>query len=98
MVHHSRHLRQYAISQNHAQTRKWQSNGRFCFRQEARGTLQGNVLHFIARDGYSTIECTATLSGGTISGKFVETFPNDPKDVQESTISATCMPAPRSGP
>jgi len=72
--------------------------GAFASGKKIEGTLQGNVLHFIARDENSTIECTATLSGGTISGKFVETFPNDPKDVQENTIAATRMPAPRNGP
>jgi len=72
--------------------------GAFASGKKLEGTLQGNVLHFIARDAYSTIECTATLSGGTISGKFVETPSNDPKDVQESPITATRFPAPRSGP
>jgi amidase len=72
--------------------------GAFASGKKLEGTMQGSVLHFIARDENSTIECTATLSGGTISGKFVETAPNDPKDAQESTITATRVPVPRSGP
>src|SRR5213075_2185965 len=72
--------------------------GAFASGKKIEGTLQGNVLHFIARDQNSAIECTATLSGGALSGKFVETFSNDPKDVQENTITAIRMPAPRSGP
>lgn len=72
--------------------------GAFASGKKIEGTLQGNVLHFIARDANSTIECTATLTGGTISGKFVETVTNDTKDVNESSITATRMPAPRSGP
>ena len=77
---------------------KGKVTGAFASGKKLEGTLQGNVLHFIARDENSIIECTATLSGGTISGKFVETLANDPKDVQENTITATRMPAPRSGP
>ena len=72
--------------------------GAFASGRKIEGTLQGNVLHFIARDANSTIECTATLSGDTMSGKFVETSANDPKDVQENTITGTRMPPPRSGP
>jgi acetamidase/formamidase len=72
--------------------------GAFASGKKLEGTLQGNVLHFIARDAYSTIECTGTVSGGTIAGKFLETFPSDPKDVQDNPITATRMPAPRSGP
>jgi acetamidase/formamidase len=72
--------------------------GAFASGKKLEGTLQGNVLHFIARDANSTIECTGTVSGGTISGKFVETVPSDPKDVQDNPITATRMPAPRSGP
>src|SRR5215475_4096975 len=44
--------------------------GAFASGRKLEGTLQGNVLHFIARDSNSTIECTGTVSGGTISGKF----------------------------
>jgi amidase len=72
--------------------------GAFGSGRKIEGTVQGNQLHFIARDDFSTIECTATLSGGTISGKFVETLRADPKDIQESSITATRMPASRSGP
>lgn len=72
--------------------------GAFASGKKLEGTLQGNVLRFIARDANSTIECTATLSGSTISGRFVETVTNDAKEVNESTITATRMPSPRSGP
>ena len=72
--------------------------GAFASGKKIEGTLKGNVLHFIARDGFSTIECTATLSGGTLSGKFVETLVDNPKEVLENTITATRIPAPRSGP
>src|SRR5262245_61969890 len=85
----------------HKFTLKLENNkvtGAFASGRKIEGTLQGNVLHFIARDANSTIECTATLSGDTMSGKFVETSANDPKDVQEHTITGTRMPPPRSGP
>jgi amidase len=72
--------------------------GAFASGKKLEGTLQGNVVHFIARDAFSTIECRGVISGDTISGKFVETFPNDPKNPQESTITANRVPAPRSGP
>jgi acetamidase/formamidase len=72
--------------------------GAFASGKKLEGTLQGNALHFIARDGNSIIECTGTVSSGTISGKLVETSPTDPKDVLESQITATRVPAPRGGP
>jgi len=72
--------------------------GAFANGRKIEGTLQGNVLHFVARDNNSTIECTAILSDRTFSGKFVETDAHDPKEVNESSITATIMPAPRSGP
>ena len=72
--------------------------GAFASGKKIEGTLQGDVIHFIARDANSTIECTATLNGRTISGKFVETVTNDTKEVNESSITATRRPAPRSGP
>lgn len=72
--------------------------GAFASGKKLEGTLQGNVLHFIARDANSTIECTATLNGGTISGKFVETAANDTKEVNESSITASRMPPPHGGP
>jgi acetamidase/formamidase len=73
-------------------------SGAFASGKKIEGTLQGNALHFIARDDNSTIECTATLSGGMLSGKCLETFPSDPKDVQESAITASRLPSPRTGP
>src|SRR5581483_5272874 len=72
--------------------------GAFGSGKKLEGTLQGDVLHFTAVDGYSTIECTSTLSGGTISGKFVETLKKDPNDIRQSAITAVRRPAPRTGP
>jgi acetamidase/formamidase len=72
--------------------------GAFASGRKIEGTLEGNVLHFIAKDDRSTIECTATVSGATMSGKFVETISNDPKNVLENPITATRGPAARSGP
>src|SRR4030095_10565574 len=60
--------------------------GAFASGKKLEGTLQGNALRFIARDEFSTIECTGTVSGGTIAGKFLETFSSDPKDVQDNPI------------
>jgi acetamidase/formamidase len=79
--------------------RKWETNRSFWLRQEDRGHSAGQriTLSSLAMT-IGTIECTATLSGGTLSGKFVETFPNDPKNVQESAITASRIPEPRSGP
>ena len=72
--------------------------GAFASGRKVEGTLQGNTLHFTSRDQNSTLECTAIVSGGTMSGKVVETSADDPKDVQESTITATRTPQPRQGP
>jgi acetamidase/formamidase len=72
--------------------------GAFASGRKVDGTLEGNVVHFIARDSSSTIECTGNLSGNTISGKFLETLADDPKNVTESTITATRVPPPRNGP
>jgi len=72
--------------------------GAFANGKKIEGTFQGNALHFIAKDQFSTVECTATLSGGTISGKFVEISASDPKDVADNTITAVRAPAPRQGP
>src|SRR5947207_13441401 len=66
--------------------------GAFASGKKLEGTLQGNVVHFIARDAFSTIECSGTISGDTLSGKFIETFPKDPKNPQESTITAKRVP------
>jgi acetamidase/formamidase len=71
--------------------------GAFASGKKIEGTLQGNALHFIARDEFSTIECTGIVSNGKLSGKFVETSASDSKNVNESPITATRVPAPRSG-
>src|SRR5262245_41101109 len=55
-------------------------SGTFASGRKLEGTLQGNVLHFTSREGPSTIECVATINGNTISGKFIETNMNNPKD------------------
>jgi len=73
-------------------------SGAFASGKKLEGTLQGNAIHFIARDDFSIIECTATLTGDTITGKFAETLSSDPKSVQESTITGTRIPAPRTAP
>jgi len=91
----------FGTTQYHKLTVKLENSkvtGAFASGKKIEGTVQGNVLHFIARDDNSTIECTATLSGGTLSGKCQETFANDPKDVQESAITASRFPVSRSGP
>src|SRR5215471_9379546 len=72
--------------------------GAFASGKKLEGTLEGNVLHFVARDEFSTIECTGTVSGDALSGKFVETLSSDPKNPQESTITAARVPAMRTGP
>src|SRR5215471_6541742 len=58
--------------------------GTFASGRKVEGTLEGNVLRFTSREGQSSIECTATINGGAISGKFIETKIDNPKDVQES--------------
>ena len=72
--------------------------GTFASGRKLEGTLEGNVLHFTSREGQSNIECTASINGGAISGKFIETKVDNPKDVQESVIKGTRVPLPRSGP
>lgn len=72
--------------------------GAFASGKKLEGTLEGNVVHFTARDSFSTIECTGTVSGDTISGKFVETLIEDSRNVTDSTITATRVQPPRSGP
>jgi len=71
--------------------------GAFASGRKIEGTLQGNSLRFTAKDANSTVECTATVNGGTMSGKFVETL-NDTKEVFDNPITATRAPQPRSGP
>jgi len=72
--------------------------GAFASGRKVEGTLKGKVLSFAARDDNSTLECTGTLSGETLSGKCVETPADDPKNPQESTITAIRVPPPRTGP
>src|SRR5215831_15786480 len=50
---------------------KGKVTGTFASGRKLEGTLEGNVLHFTSREGQGTIECTATINGGAISGKFI---------------------------
>src|SRR5262245_33597525 len=63
--------------------------GAFANGRKIDGTFDGKVLHFTAKNDDSTIECTATVKGDTMSGKFVETPSDDPKDVWDNPITAT---------
>jgi len=57
------------------------------------GTLNGNALHFIARDEQSnTSEFTGVFNGTTITGNVVETDASDPKDKSENEMSAVRAP------
>lgn len=72
--------------------------GTFGSGRKLEGTLEGSTLHFTSTQDKDTIECTATLSGGKLSGKFVETSADDPGGKLENSITATRIPAPPSGP
>jgi amidase len=72
--------------------------GAFASGKKLEGTFEGKVLHFIAKDENSTIECTATVNSGMLSGKFQETFPDAPKEVWDNPITAARAPEPRNGP
>lgn len=59
------------------------------------GTIAGNAVHFVAKgDDGGTEECTATLSGGVISGTVIRTDPDDPAHPNRYTFTAS-LPAPR---
>jgi len=77
---------------------KGKVTGTFASGRKLEGTLEGNVLHFTSREGQGTIECTATINGGAISGKFIETNLDNARNVQESVITGARLPPPRSGP
>lgn len=54
------------------------------------GTVNGNTLHFIARDEQNnTAEVAGTIQGNTITGKVVETNASNPADIAENEMSAT---------
>src|SRR5438105_4901645 len=63
------------------------------------GTVTRNALHFVARDEENnTEECTATLSGSSISGKLVSTDGSDARNKRESEFTATRPPATSTSP
>lgn len=63
------------------------------------GTLNGNGLHFVARDEQNnTSEFTGVFNGTSIIGKVVETDASDPSDKSENQMSAVRAPEPPSGP
>jgi len=54
----------------------------------SRGHTAGQRPTLISRDANSSIECTATVSGARFRASAWKTSAKDPKDVQESTITA----------
>jgi amidase len=57
------------------------------------GTMNGNVLHFIARDEQNnTSEVIATVNGNKIAGKVIETDAANPSDKAENAMTATRPP------
>jgi len=63
------------------------------------GTLIGNALHFVAKDGEGNVsECTAKIQGGILSGTFVFTFADDPKNPETHTFMAQLAPQRPAGP
>src|SRR5215469_9030555 len=63
------------------------------------GTLNGNALHFIARnEDNGTSEFTGVFNGSTITGKLIETDGSDPKEKTENEMTATRAPERPVGP
>lgn len=63
------------------------------------GTLNGNVIHFIAQDEQNnTAEFSGTINGGTIAGKVVETDAANPTDKAENEMTAMRPPERKAGP
>lgn len=63
------------------------------------GTLNGNALHFVARDAQgNTAEVTGTFAGDIITGKVVEVDASNPADKAENAMTATRPPQRRTGP
>jgi amidase len=63
------------------------------------GTLNGNALHFIARDeDNDTSEFTGVFNGTTITGKVVENDASDPKEQSEHEMTARRPPERPAGP
>lgn len=62
-------------------------------RDKLEGTLNGNAIHFIARDeDNDTSEFTGVLNGSTISGKVVGTDGSDPREKTENEMTAIRAP------
>jgi acetamidase/formamidase len=62
------------------------------------GTLNGNALHFVAKDeDNDTSEFTGTLDGSKIAGKVVETDGSDPRNQREDALTAVRAPEGRTG-
>ena len=67
-------------------------------RDKLEGTMNGDSLHFVARDEQgNTAEVTATLHGNTITGKVVEVDAGNPADKAENTMTATRPPERKAG-
>lgn len=63
------------------------------------GTLNGEALHFVARDEQNnTSEFTGVFDGTNIKGKVVETDASDPSDKAENEMTAARAPERPSGP
>lgn len=63
------------------------------------GTVNGNAIHFIARDeDDDTSEFTGVLKGSTLTGKVVGTDGSDPKEKTENEMTATRAPERPAGP
>lgn len=63
------------------------------------GSVAGDSFHFLAKgDDGSTEECTATVSGGSISGTFVSKDPEDPTHPETHSFTAARIAPPHSGP
>jgi amidase len=62
------------------------------------GTLQGNSIHFLAKDEQGgTGECKGTVQGNRISGSLVFANPDDPEPPSTHQFTATLVPLRRSG-
>ena len=63
------------------------------------GTVTGNVVKFVAKDGEGNIsECAATIQNGMLTGAFVFTFADDPKNPETHTFKAQLAPPRPTGP
>ena len=63
------------------------------------GTLNGNALHFVARDEQgNTAEVTGTFAGDIITGNVVEIDASNPADKAENAMTAARPPQHRTNP